>query len=541
MKLQALPWPVLATVVLWRVVQPAAAADPLIVSAGGHWLEWGGRPVLLIGDSVTQGWMELGANFNQDAYVNALAARGINVLMIWSYIGITDQVGDARIGYDAPEIWPWAKSGSTFDLSSLNSAYFDRLRTLVQLAAARNIAVLITVHDGWTKTRFGGHPFNQANGGPLTDRSQYVELASYTSEMPATYNAGWTRQQKHQYFLERFCDRLIQSTSDQPNVMYEMFNEGEWYDQGNLRAFQVHFLSFFKARSPRITLVNDDHVTGGDFRGEANCDVISLHRPNWTASTTAADGFATYSAAFVGLPVKPFFFSEPVPEYQGDWSLHDAIMRLMWGTVVGGSGFVVQNDTCYGFDPRTIMAGQSAMRDAVLDLEGHCARFFNGSGVSFRNAVPNAALASSGLCLAEAGREYVVYSQSGADVTVNLAAAAGSLTGRFYNPRTGVFAPSFAVQGGASLAFTKPSTADWVLHLLAVPRLVGDFDGDSDVDQRDFGHLQNCMTGSGKMVTETTCMDAVLDGDGDVDIDDVAVFQACMNGPDRPAPGECYR
>ena len=45
----------------------------------GHYLLWNDKPVLLIGDSVTQGWMEGGNNFNQTGYVDALASRGIPV------------------------------------------------------------------------------------------------------------------------------------------------------------------------------------------------------------------------------------------------------------------------------------------------------------------------------------------------------------------------------------------------------------------------------------------------------------------------------
>lgn len=604
----------------------AAPTDPLRVSGDPHWLEFRGEPILLVGDSVTQGWMELGANFNQTAYVNALASRGINVLMLWTYIGITtsDQIADGRIGYDAPELWPWVRNGSLFDLTQLNTAYFDRLRTLVQLADSNGIAVLITIHDGWTKTRFAGHPFNQANGGPLSTNSQYVELHDYNNEMPATYNAGWTRQQKHQFFLERFCERIIQATADQPNVIYEMFNEGEWYNQTNLRAFQVHFLNFFKARTARVTMVNDDHVSGADFRGEANCDVISWHRPNWTSATTAADGFNYYVPAFTGSPVKPFFFSEPVPEYQGAAGLHDAIMRLMWGTVLAGSGFVVQNDTSFGFDPQAAMAAEAADRDVVLDREGHCARFFNASGVQFWTMVPSGALASTGVCLADPGREYVVYAQSGSSTfNLNLSAGTGTFNCRFYNPRTGVFGSTFSSPGGTTRSFTKPDTGDWVLHVVenpeapvavidatptegrspllvsfdgsasydtdggtivgyawdfendgtadasgptadhlyiggrtAVARLTvtdndgrigtttvsilittwpGDFDGDADVDQEDFGHFQGCYSGSGQEQTDPDCQNAILDGDGDVDEADFAVFAACMSGPNVPA------
>ena len=148
----------------------------------------------------------------------------------------------------------------------------------VRLADEHNIVVVVTVHDGWTKTRFSGHPCHQANGGPLSDRSQFVELHSPGTELPEPMVSNWSRQQMHQFFLERFCDRLLQATADQPNVMYEMFNEGEWYDQKHLRPFQLHFLQFFRARTSLPLIVNDDHVGGSDFRGEFGADVISLHK-----------------------------------------------------------------------------------------------------------------------------------------------------------------------------------------------------------------------------------------------------------------------
>jgi hypothetical protein len=99
----------------------------------GHWLQFRGRPILLVGDSITQGWMELGTNFDQKAYLDALARRGINVLLLWSYIGIVDQTADPRIGYDAPELWPWARAKASPD--AFPDAYFDRLHGLIRLNA----------------------------------------------------------------------------------------------------------------------------------------------------------------------------------------------------------------------------------------------------------------------------------------------------------------------------------------------------------------------------------------------------------------------
>jgi hypothetical protein len=63
------------------------------------------------------------------------------------------------------------------------------------------------------------------------------------------------------------------------------------------------------------------------------------------------------------------------------------------------------------------------------------------------------------------------------------------------------------------------------------PFLTGDFaPKDGDVDQADFGRFQQCLAGSGTLVTPG-CEDADLDGDLDVDLDDFGLFQACMSGP----------
>ncbi len=442
----------------------STSGGPLGISDDGHWLQFRGRSVLLAGDSITQGWMELGANFNQTAYLDALASRGIQVMMLWAFIGVEDQQADPRIGYDAPEIWPWPQAGNGFDLGSFNDSYFQRLRTLVSEANDLDIVVLLTIHDGWTKTRFAGHPFNVTLGGPLTDGAQYVELHDYQSEMTGSFDPGWSRPQKHQFYLEQFCDRLISETGDLPNVMYEMFNEGEWYDQVALRAFQVHFLDFFDGRTPQPLLVNDDHVGGADFRGEAKADVITLHHPLWTPSISASESFNHYAPQFGDTPVKPAFFSEPVPSFEGNAGEQDATMRLMWGTLMGGAGFVVQNDTSFGFDPNTTMASLSAERDAILDLEGHAARFFSEGLTSLDGLVPNATGCSTGICLVRPGDTYIAYLENGSNLTVDVSATSGELQARFYDPRSGTFEPPIQVWTHSPVEpFEAPSVGDWVL------------------------------------------------------------------------------
>jgi hypothetical protein len=448
----------------------------------GHWLQFRGKPILLVGDSVTQGWMELGTNFDQKAYLDALGRRGINVLLLWSYIGVVDQAADPRVGYDAPELWPWlrlapaARGGAVapgadgpFDLTQFNDAYFGRLHKLISDADANGIVVAVQVHDGWTKTKFAGHPFNVANGGPLTDRAQYVELYDYDHEMPPVFDPQWTRPQKHQFYLERYCERLIQATADTPNVIFEIFNEGEWYDAQRLRSFQMHFLDFFKARTALPLMINDDHIRGvPGFRGEPEADLLSHHTPRWDDLPAARVFFDHYRGQFDATPAKPMFFSEPVPSYEGgDAAVETALLRLLWGTALGGASVVVQNDLSFGFDPRSPMAAKADQRDRVLDLEGHLARFFSRAGVNFPAMRPDGGLASTGVCLAQAGVEYVVYASPTRFFTVDLAAAKGTTLGvRWYDPRTGESYNGGRIVGGnVAQPFLPPFQGDLVLHL----------------------------------------------------------------------------
>jgi hypothetical protein len=66
-----------------------------------------------------------------------------------------------------------------------------------------------------------------------------------------------------------------------------------------------------------------------------------------------------------------------------------------------------------------------------------------------------------------------------------------------------------------------------------------DFDGDGDVDQEDFGHLQVCITGMAVEQNAPTCQDAKLDADIDVDWEDVNLLVRCLSGPDVPARADC--
>ena len=102
----------------------------------------------------------------------------------------------------------------------------------------------------------------------------------------------------------------------------------------------------------------------------------------------------------------------------------------------------------------------------------------------------------------------------------------------FELPRDIAEGPELAVVVAAEDDFCMLGQSDGSITAVRVTS-PADFDGDSDVDQVDFGHLQVCYSGSGQN-HGAGCDDADLDSDGDVDHNDFGIFQAYLGGAGQP-------
>lgn len=443
----------------------------------GHYPIWEGRHQVLIGDSATQAWMECGNNFDQKAYVDALSGNNLNLLMIWSYIGTNalHQLKDERIGYDAPEIWPWAGSIDRQNLNMLefNQAYFDRLKALVEYAEEKGIIVLVTVHDGGVKWRFNEHPFNAINGnGPLTDGKHYVELFDYTGELTQNYNHQWSWRKKNQYFQERFCEKLIAELYHFPNVIYEIFNEGNQYDSSLRNLHEQHFLAFFRKRCDNLLITNSDHIENDLPHHDTKVDMISYHG-SWTKRHNE------FAEAFFKNPPKPYILSEPVPAYKGEDILKsnnfflrkknidiDLIRRSVWEITLAGAGWINQNDTSFGWDSRSRISSQKEDRIKSYFFVGHCAKFLNKIINNLESFQPLKDFSSTGICLGRKGVEYIVYAPRGGSISINLSSYNGDYQLKWFNPREGNYIDSgHATAGGSKFVLVAPNNLDWVLHV----------------------------------------------------------------------------
>lgn len=74
---------------------------------------------------------------------------------------------------------------------------------------------------------------------------------------------------------------------------------------------------------------------------------------------------------------------------------------------------------------------------------------------------------------------------------------------------------------------------------LMVRTVSPDFDYDGDVDQKDFGHLQACLTRTGAPQPEPGCQNADLNNDEVVDGIDISILRGCLSGPGVRADPTC--
>lgn len=81
---------------------------------------------------------------------------------------------------------------------------------------------------------------------------------------------------------------------------------------------------------------------------------------------------------------------------------------------------------------------------------------------------PSRTISSSRYCLANAGREYLIYQPEAGQFQVDLTGARGPFAVSWFNPNTGETIPGVSFSGGKPIDFTPPYLGEIVLHLKKV-------------------------------------------------------------------------
>jgi hypothetical protein len=446
------------------VIGAASATTNIKVADNGHYFEYDGKPLFLLGLGK---WTLINKiDVNYTAHNQWYQSYGIN----YNRITLTSPWYTDR----TKQVFPWNRSttpgandgGNKFDLNEFDPVFWDRLRGYLQDCEDRGIIVCIeffdecSVEQGGDPHRWDYHPFNPQNN---------INNIPDLDTMDASYSSstGWSESFYNvnnsvlMTLQDTYVQKLLNETSQYGNVIYEMANEygGEGSTQfpGHF-AWPQHWIDFFSdyeaASGVQLLLTN---MPFGEYYDQAEYFVAS--------GIVCIDAYRQFPAPGNVQGVNDFLgahYSKGKPIFGGLIGYDSSVgadvsynRKRFWTLFVsGGAGSGLKGAGTAGED--------TTMEEMLSDIHD-----FIEACVQFWNMLPNDNLVTSGIayCLANIGREYVIYLPEGGSVTVDLSDATGTLTVEWYNPRNGTYYDDGTITGGGSESFTPPFSGDAVLHI----------------------------------------------------------------------------
>jgi len=455
-------FPIILGVFIMSIASFSEAKGPLSVSKDNprYFTDPDGNIVYVTGSHTWNNFKDMSKSdpprpFDYEGYLNFLQKYNHNFIRLWTweltkytYEGIAEIDSEAFQGVmNYAKQFPWQRTGPgdaldgkpKFDLSKFDESYFERLRSRVTLAGERGIYVSIMLFEGhglhsskppW---RWDGHPFNIQNningidGDPNKD-GMGIEIQ--TLQIPEI-----TKIQ------EKYVAKVIDTVNDLDNVLYEIVNESGKYST-EWQYYMINFIHNYEKKKPK------QHPVGMTFQWAPG----DMRGSNANLFNSPADWIS---------PNPEGGYTDNPPTADGSKVILTDTDHL-WG--IGGNQAWVWKSFCRGMNPlfmdpylevkkESKKDGNVVWTDYMsaepkLDPKWDPIRKSLGYTLSYAKrmdlakAIPRNDLSSTGYCLANIGKEYLVYAPNGGEVTIDLTDAEGKLIGEWFNPNNGTVTAS---------------------------------------------------------------------------------------------------
>jgi hypothetical protein len=401
--------------------------------------------------------------FDYSGYLDFMERHNHNFMRMWAWEAPHAVHGASSVDTYWASPMPYQRTGPgkaedgelKFDVSKFNEAYFDRLRNRVTAAGKRGIYVSVMLFQGWCVFKFHKthepwlyHPLhknNNVNGLDSDPDGNGEGEEVHSLRLPAI-----TRLQ------EAYIRKVVDSINDLDNVLFEVSNETR--PSADTREWEYHVVRYVKqyeATKPK------QHPVGITSNSRWNTDVLESSPSDWV-SLRRQDSkdmlYAENPPVADGRKV-----SIPDTDHIGAAIFiknADLTRRWAWKSFLRGHNPILMDG--FGIDDAEwdrngagLVAGRTAM--------GHTLAYAR--KMDMAATTPKNELSSSSYCLANPGKEYLVYLPEGGTVTVDLTAARGNLAVEWLDTRTGVRSEAGEVTGGGKVKLRPPFEGEAVLYL----------------------------------------------------------------------------
>jgi len=457
----------LLTSVLLCAAQGASFDGPLRVCKENprYFTDNSGKAIYLTGSHHWYNLVDMGPSdpppaFDYAQYLDWMRKYEHNFMRMWTWELVTwNTQGNApqhrnERTFHHVSPFPWQRSGPgkaldgkpKFDLSQFNPNYFERLRKRIIAAGEKGIYVSVMLFEGWGLQRIDGafkahpfHPSNNVNGINGDKNGDGKGLEIHELAVPKV-----TRLQ------EAYVKKVIDTVNDLDNLLYEITNE----NHPESSAWQYHMIDFIhdyeKGKAKQ-------HPVGMTFQFKGGSNQTLWDSPADWISPNPQGGYRDNPPANAGAKVVVTDTDH------------------LWG--IGGSQAWVWKSFCRGLNPIFMDPYDGVVLGQVFDPKWEPVR--QSMGYTLRVAqrldlatmTPQNKLASTGYCLAEPGKKYIIYLPQGKQVQVDLTPFDVPFRVRWLDPSQGKQLRAEAVQGGKQVRLQSPfGDKDAVLVLVHRPR-----------------------------------------------------------------------
>ena len=427
-----------------------------------------GKAIYLTGSHTWNNFQDIGDEgstpFDYTAHLNFLKKYNHNFIRLWAwehaawFQATKDKIVFSPMPYERTGPGEALDGKPKFDLTRFNQKFFDRLRARVIAARVKGIYVSVMLFQGFSieikgvdtgsgfskylrkmlqKVRLGamlteennpwrGHPFNarnNINGIDGDPQGKGDGRETHTMNLPRI-----TRLQ------EEYVKKVIDTLNDLDNILWEISNEGS----SDSTLWQYHMINFIHAyegtKDRRHPVLMTAQWPGGENGTlfESPADAISPNpQGGYKDNPPAADGRKIILSD-----------TDHLWGMGGDY-------RWVWESFLRGlnpifmdpfNANVLHIPPCYYCDPA------NPEWELLRKNLGYTLSFAR--RIHLAGMLPRPDLASSGYCLAEKGKEYLIYAPQNGKVTVDLSHTSGKFNVEWFNPLTGISQSGDAVKGG---------------------------------------------------------------------------------------------
>jgi hypothetical protein len=356
-----------------------------------------------------------------EEYLSFIKTRGHNFTRLWVFDHYWYQSDPS----------PWVRAGPgiasdgqpKWDVSMVNQAYIDQLRSRVQQFRDHGIYVSVMLFRGnyapGNHPSWHAHPFN-----PVNNVNANLARLSYDAYNGLNNIASLGLQ-------KQYVDRVIDALNDMDNVIWEIANEGQPAGIPWQQAMVAHIRSYESTKPEQhlvgmtATLPNDNarlYASNADWiaPGGSSGDFYDANNP------PVADG------------------SRIIISDTDHHLLFDVTTSWPWKSFLRGEHPILMENE--------LAADLEAVRQAMSHTRRQAER------MDLAGMTPQNGLSQTAYCLANPGTEYLIYAPSAGTFWVDLSAGGGKrFSVEWINPRTAATTRLADLPGGNSRqSFTAP-------------------------------------------------------------------------------------